>query len=123
MMVRPGGVIILATPCPEGLSPVHTDLVDFVGYSSRDIQDRYRRGELTNGVAVALATAWAMVREKAEIITYSTGLSNREIEALGHTRAPSLAWAVDEALRRRGPEAKISVLTHGPDLLPLWAGD
>ena len=122
IMVKQGGTIILATPCPEGISPVHTDLKNFTHFSSREIQDKYRSGELKNGVAVALATAWAMVREKADVITYSTGLSDEEIKALGHTRAESLDWAVREALRRQGPEAKITVLTHAPDMLPVWAG-
>ncbi|UQZ88594.1 hypothetical protein C4J81_04990 [Deltaproteobacteria bacterium Smac51] len=123
IMVKPGGTIILATPCPEGISPVHTDLKNFTHYGSQEIQDKYRSGELKNGVAVALATAWAMVREKASVITYSTGLSDEEITALGHTRAESLNWAVEEALRRQGGEAKISVLTHAPDMLPIWAGE
>ena len=122
IMVKEKGIIILATPCPEGISPVHTDLKTFTRFSSREIQRKYRSGELKNGVAVALATAWAMVREKASVITYSTGLSADEIEALGHIRAESLQWAVDEALRRQGPKAKISVLTHAPDMLPIWAG-
>ncbi|MDR1044495.1 MAG: nickel-dependent lactate racemase [Candidatus Adiutrix sp.] len=122
IMVKPGGSIILTTPCPEGLSPVHTELKNFTHFSSREIQDKYRAGELKNGVAVALATAWAMVREKASIITYSPGLSDEEIRALGHSRAAGPDQAVAEALRRQGPEAKISVLTHAPDLLPIWAG-
>lgn len=123
MMVKPGGVIILATPCPEGISPVHTDLKNFTRFGSREIQEKYRTGEIKDGVAAALATAWAMVREKASVITYSTGLSVEEIAALGHTRAESLEWAVQEALRRMGPQAKISVLTHAPDMLPIWGGD
>lgn len=121
-MVRPGGVIVIATPCPEGISPVHTDLKTFTRFSSQEIQRKYRSGELSNGVAVALATAWAMVREKASVMTYSTGLSPEEVEALGHTRAESLQWAIDEAIRLQGPQAKISVLTHAPDMLPIWAG-
>jgi len=28
-------------------------------------------------------------------------------------------WAVDEALRQEGPHARVAVLTHAPDLLPL----
>ncbi len=121
IMVKPGGTIILATPCPEGLSPVHRDLINFTHFSSREIQDKYRAGELKNGVAVALATAWAMVREKASIITYSPGLSDEEVAALGHTKALSLQGAVEDALTRQGPEAKISVLTHAPDMLPIRA--
>ena len=70
-------------------------------------------------MAVALAMAWAMVREKASVITWSTGLTAADIEALGHTRAESLDWAVGEALRRQGPSALVTVLTHAPDMLPL----
>ena len=121
IMVKPGGVIILATPCPEGISPVHTDLVEFTALGSREIYDGYRQGRLKNGVAVALAMAWAMVREKASVITWSPGLKPEETEALRHTRAESLDWAVEEALRRQGPKARISVLTHAPDMLPLRA--
>ena len=121
MMVKPSGTIILATPCPEGLSPVHQDLKSFARFSSREIQDKYRSGQLKNGVAVALATAWALVREKASVITYSPGLSDEEIEALGHTRAVSLQEAVAKALERQGSEAIISVLTHAPDMLPIRA--
>lgn len=123
MMVKQGGTIILATPCPEGISPVHTDLKTFTHFSSQQIQDKYRAGELKNGVAVALATAWAMVREKANIITYSTGLSDEEVTALGHTRAESLEWALAEAFKRQGPKARVSVLTHAPDMLPIWGGE
>ena len=123
IMVKPGGVIILATPCPEGISPVHTDLVEFTALGSREIYDGYRQGRLKNGVAVALAMAWAMVREKASVITWSPGLKPEETGALRHTRAESLDWAVEEALRRQGPKARISVLPHAPDMLPLRAAN
>lgn len=121
MMVKPGGVIIAATPCPEGISPVHTDLVNFTSWSSREIKDAYRSGRLKNGVAAALAIAWAQVREKARIITYSPGLSAEEKLALGHTDAPDLAFAIKEALADQGPDAVISVLTHAPEMLPFRA--
>ncbi len=34
-MVRPGGTIIVCTPAPEGVSPVHTDLLDYTAWSSQ----------------------------------------------------------------------------------------
>lgn len=118
-MVRPGGVIVLATPAPEGVSPVHTDLLDYTAWPSAAIKAAYREGRLRNGVAAALATAWAMVREKAEVITFSPGIPAEHKERLGHTHAPSLQWAVEEALRRRGRAARLTVLTHAPDMLPV----
>ncbi len=120
-MVQPGGTIIVATPAPEGISPVHTDLLDFTAWSSAEIKGAYARGELQNGVAAALATAWALVREKAPVILYSPGIPEADKIRLGHTHAPSLDWAVEEAIRRQGPRCRITVLTHAPDMLPVPA--
>lgn len=118
-MVKPGGTIVICTPAPEGVSPVHTDLLDYTGWPSAEIKAAYRTGRLTNGVAAALAIAWALVREKASVITYSPGIPADHKAKLGHTHAPSVQWAVDEALKRQGPNARVTVLTHAPDLLPL----
>lgn len=118
-MVRPGGTIIVCTPAPEGVSPVHTELLEFTAWPSTDIKAAYREGRLKNGVACALAIAWAMVREQASVITYSPGIAPEHKAALGHTHAPSMAWAVEEALRRQGPGARLSLLTHAPEMLPI----
>ncbi|MEN8809058.1 MAG: nickel-dependent lactate racemase [Desulfobacterales bacterium] len=121
-MVRPGGTIIVCTPAPEGVSPVHTELLDFTAWPSDRIRDAYRRGNIKNGVATALAMAWAMVREKASIITYSPGIPVEDKTRLGHIHAPDIQWAIEKALRRQGPKARISVLTHAPDTLPIAPG-
>lgn len=118
-MVKPGGTIIIATPAPEGVSPVHTELLDFTAWPSQDIKAAYREGRLKNGVACALAIAWAMAREHASVITYSPGITPEEKVALGHTHAPTLFWALEEALRRQGPDARLSILTHAPEMLPI----
>jgi nickel-dependent lactate racemase len=121
-MVRPGGVIVLCTPAPEGVSPVHTDLLDYTAWPSAEIKAAYREGRIKNGVAAALAVAWAKVRETAQVITFSPGIPPEHKARLGHTHAPSLQWAVDEALRRQGPHARLAVLTHAPDMLPVPQG-
>jgi nickel-dependent lactate racemase len=121
-MVRPGGVIVVCTPSPEGVSPVHADLLDYTAWPSAEIKNAYRAGRITNGVAAALAVAWAKVREKAQVITFSPGIRPEHKARLGHTHAPSLQWAVDEALRRQGRHARLAVLTHAPDMLPIAEG-
>jgi nickel-dependent lactate racemase len=121
-MVRPGGTIIVCTPAPEGVSSVHTELLDFAAWPSAKIRAAYRRGDLKNGVATALAMAWAMVREKASVITYSPGIPADDKTRLGHIHAPDIQWAIEEAFRQQGPKARISVLTHAPDTLPIGPG-
>ncbi len=119
-MVKPGGIIVVCTPAPEGVSPVHTDLLQYTGWPSAAIKAAYRSGRLTNGVAAALAIAWALVREKASVINYSPGIPADHKAKLGHIHAPSVQWAVDEALMQQGKSARVTVLTHAPDLLPIF---
>ena len=118
-MVKPGGTIVVCTPAPEGVSPVHTDLLQYTGWSSAEIKSDYRSGRLSNGVAAALAIAWARVREKAFVINYSPGIPPDHKAKLGHIHAPSLQWALDEGLKRQGKNARVAVLTHAADLLPV----
>lgn len=118
-MVKPGGTIVVCTPAPEGVSPVHSDLLDYTAWPSAEIKSAYRSGRLRNGVAAALAVAWALVREKASVINYSPGIPPDHKARLGHIHAPTLQWAIDEALRRRGQNARVAVLTHAPELLPV----
>jgi nickel-dependent lactate racemase len=121
-MVRPGGSIILCTPAPEGVSPVHRELLEYTAWSSERIRDAYRRGELENGVAAALAVAWAMVREKAQVIMVSPGISPGDKVRLGHIHAPDVPAALEMAFKSQGPAARVAVLTHAPDLLPIKIG-
>lgn len=118
-MVRPGGTIIVCTPAPEGVSPVHTDLLDYTSWASEEIQKGYRDGRIKNGVAAALAAAWAMAREKGSVIMYSPGIPAKDKHRLGHTHADSIEDAIAEAFRRQGPDAQLTVLTHAPDMLPI----
>lgn len=118
-IIRPGGTIIVCTPAPEGVSPVHTDLLDYTAWSSAEIQMGYRDGRIKNGVAAALAAAWAMVREKASIIMYSPGIPADHKARLGHSHADTIEEAVALALKRQGSDARLTVLTHAPDMLPI----
>ena len=118
-MVRPGGTIILCTPAPEGVSPAHEGILEYAGWSSKRIREAYGNGAIDDGVAAALAIAWAMVREKADVITCSPGIPEEHKARLGHTHAPGIEWALEEAFRRNGPDAHVAVLTHAPEMLPL----
>lgn len=121
-MVKPGGTIIVTTPCPEGVSPVHTSLLNFTAWSSAEIEAAYRRGVIKSGVAAALAVAWAKVREKAPVILVSPGIPDEDARRLGFTPASDINAALAEAFRRQGEDARVAVLTHAPDTLPLPVG-
>lgn len=120
-MVKNSGTIIIVTPAPEGVSRVHAGILKFSSRSSTDTERAYRGGEIKSGVATALAVAWARVREKASVIMVSPGISAEEKAKLGFTHADNIEGALKEALARQGPYARVSVLTHAPDTLPIKA--
>jgi len=120
-MVKNSGTIIIVTPSPEGISRVHTDLLNFTSRSSMEIEHAYRRREIKSGVTTALAVGWAKVREKNSVIMVSPGISAEEKAKLGFTHAQDIESALKEAFGRHGSYARVSVLTHAPDMLPIKA--
>ena len=120
-MVKNSGTIIIVTPSPEGISRVHTDLLNFTSRSSMEIEHAYRRREIKSGVTAALAVGWAKVREKNSVIMVSPGISAEEKAKLGFTHAQDIESALKEAFGRHGSYARVSVLTHAPDMLPIKA--
>ena len=109
-MVKQGGTIIISTPSPEGVQPgarprppeIHLLAFrkDKGSLSQRRTQKRGRCGP-GHGLGHG--------REKAGVITYSPGIPKEDKALLGHTHAPSIQWALEEAFRRQGSSARVAV--------------
>jgi nickel-dependent lactate racemase len=122
LAVKAGGIIIIVTPCEEGVAQTHCDILDITCHPSHRIRDMVSAGRLQDEVAAALAIAWAQVKEREEVFIASHGISESEAGKLGFSYFASAQSALDEALRRKGPNAKVAVLTHAPDMLPIVRG-
>jgi hypothetical protein len=59
------------------------------------------------------------MRRRANISLVSDGISKEEADALKFGKFASLDEAVAAALHRHGPDARVAVLTHAPDMLPV----
>ena len=119
LAVRKGGTIIVVTPCPEGVSVTHRDMLNFTALDAEEIQNLIDQGTIDDVVSGALALAWAKVRRRASVSLVSDGISDEEARALGFTPFASLDDAVGAALRRHGSQAKVTVLTHASETLPI----
>lgn len=117
--VREGGTIIVVTPCPEGVSVTHAEMLEFAGLAPEEVDARVKEGKIRDGVAAALAMAWGMVRSRARASLVSDGIAPEEARALGFLPFGSVEEALEEALQHHGSEAKVTVLTHAPDTLPV----
>jgi nickel-dependent lactate racemase len=121
LCVRPGGDIIIVTPCPEGVSATHADLLKFAGQSRQGIDAAIRAGKIHDLTAGALALAWACTRERARVCLMSEGISAAEAAALGFGHAASIEEALAQARQRHGADSSITVLPYAPDTLPILA--
>lgn len=122
MAVKPGGTIIVVTPCPEGVSVMHPDMLSVTGLEAEQIEGLIESGQIADVVSGALALAWAKVRRNAQVSLVSGGIGPEEARALGFTPYAAVTDALAAAFRRHGPDAKVTVLTHAPDSLPIFNG-
>jgi nickel-dependent lactate racemase len=118
-VVKDGGTIIAVAPCYEGVSVSHPDIVDYMARSSDVIYQQLEDGSIQNVVAGAVAMAWVRLRERVHITLVSDGVGPDVTRAIGFDYHRTVDEALTAALDRYGPEAKVVVLTHAPDMLPI----
>ena len=119
LAVKAGGTIILATPCYEGVAVTHSEMVDITCHSSECLKRMVDNKEMHDEVAAALAIAWAQVKERETVYIVSSGIQSGDAKKLGFTPFESLQAALDSALEKHGKNARVTVLTHAPDMLPI----
>ena len=121
LMVRPGGTIIVVTPCPEGVAVTHPEVLEYSAQPADVLLRRYENNEIADRVAASLAVAWARVRDHARVVLVSDGIASHEAAALGFDTAPDVETALAVVARKAGAAPRVGVLTHAPDTLPLVA--
>jgi len=119
LAVRPGGVVILVTPCPHGVSDEHPE-VERVGYHGlEDVKARVARKEITDLVAAAhLVHVGRVICDRAQGIMVSPGIGPVAQRSLGLIPARTPQEALELALAMLGQDSKVVVLRHGGDVLP-----
>lgn len=118
LAVKAGGIVIVATPCYEGIAPMHCRMVEMTPYGSKQLRQKVAARELEDEVGAALAIAWAQVKEREEVWMVSDGICPEEVGKLGFRHFGSVQEALDAALAVKGSSARVTVLTHAPDMLP-----
>jgi nickel-dependent lactate racemase len=110
-VVAPGGIIVVAAACEDGLPGD--------GAFARILAEATEPDELVRLRGPGQVDAWqaqvlGRVLAQAEIWIYSEGLTDDSARAAMLCPVDDLDAAVAEALARRGPGARLCVLPHGP---------
>jgi len=120
LAMRPGGVVILVTPCPHGVSDEHPE-VGRLGYRGfREVQALLGLQVITDRVAAAhLAHVGRVIVDKGRGIMVSPGIAPLTQRQLGFEHAASPQQALQQAFALLGPDSKVVVLRQGGNVMPV----
>jgi len=117
-VVRPGGAIIIATRCSDGI-PEH-------GLYGKILRESASPGELLARICAPdfleqdqwQAHIQALIQRKAEIYVRSDGLSDDQIRAALLRPCRRVEETIDRLLEKCGRAARICVMPEGPQTIP-----
>ncbi len=120
LAVRKGGVVILVTSCPEGISVSHPEVLELGYQTFEEVDQKVRRGAIKKlTVAAHLVHVGRVIKERAKGILVSPGISKEEAERLGFIYARDPQEALDIAFSHLSRDAKVAVLQRGGEILPV----
>jgi len=120
LALKPDGVLILVSPCTEGVSAEYPKIID-IGYRPfSEIENMVKNGELKNlTLAAHLAHVGRVIRGKRTGILVSPGIPKNIAEKLGFYYAKTVQDALELALKIKGNDAKVVVIKNGGSLMPI----
>jgi nickel-dependent lactate racemase len=125
LVVKRGGDILLASPCPESytLTEEHVETqARLRGLPAKLVLKEAMRLGITDGAGVNATTFMARIKELAFVQAFSPGITDYDMDILGLERATSIQDGLRRAFERQGAGARVTVITHGGDTLPVWQG-
>jgi nickel-dependent lactate racemase len=122
-VVKPGGTIICAAECRDGI-PSHGPYGEILASRSspRELL------EMITTPGYARADQWqvqiqAQIQLKASVLVKADCLSDQQIEKAHFTPVHDVSAAIGDALREAGPAATLCLLPNGPQTIPYLRSD
>lgn len=120
LAVREGGVVIVITPCPHGVSAEHPEVEQLGYHTFAEVKAMVDKKRISDLVAAAhLVHVGRVICDRARGIMVSPGISAEVQAHLGFESASTAQGALEMALNIAGTNAKVAVLRHGGDVLPI----
>jgi nickel-dependent lactate racemase len=121
LVVKDGGVIILASPCYEGIGE-HGEFGKLLQHDYKTIEGMLARNEIQDRVGAAAALAVALVSARAEIYLVTDTITDRQAAQMKLAYYATVQEALNAALAAQGDGAQVTVLHEATELLPLRGG-
>jgi hypothetical protein len=108
---------VLLSPCPDRVSPTHSDLREKAKIGYEGVLELVSNGESEDMVAAGALLLHSQILEKVDVICFSDGLRASDKEALGFSHASSPQEALEMAKAKHGRNSKVGILKCG-EILP-----
>lgn len=118
LVVKKGGIIILASPCYEGVGE-HGEFIDLLQYNYQEIENLLESGKVKDRIGAAAALAVALVIETAEIWLVTKNISDEQAKRINMNKFNDIQEAVNRALKRKGTRSKVTVMHEATEILPI----
>lgn len=117
--VRRGGTIILATPCPEGISAEHPEVEEHGYVCVEEVVQQVANGHFRDLTAATHICGASRVLEHAHCVVVSPGIGPDRGARAKLPVGLSAQQALWEAFRRHGEDASVAILEHAADTFPI----
>jgi len=116
-LLHDGGLLILLSPCPEGVGP-HPSFMDYIASEDPEgLIAKARKGEVDPKqiLPLAVGAAVAKIRKRVKIAVVSDGIGWREIKRARLLPFENVQMAIEYGLSQYGEKARISLVPVGGD--------
>jgi nickel-dependent lactate racemase len=117
LIVKSGGIIILVSPCLEGIGE-HGTFSELMFQDYDSIKNLLDENKIKDRISAAAALAVALVRQRAKLWLVCKGVTDLEAQKMGCRLFSDVQSAVDAALEINS-DLKISILPNACEVLPL----
>ncbi len=118
LAVKPGGTIVMFSPCWEGASKEHPELEKHGYLYPSRAEAMMESGELKDLCAIAAMLHVGKILEKMRVIVYTVGLTRKQTETLGFEYARDPQEAVEMALRGAGSSPEVLAFKRAAEIVP-----
>jgi len=119
LVTRPGGAIILVSPCPEGVAPQFPEYLEYGFRNPARLMHLAEAGVIPSKVGAMTMVYVARILERFRGYLVSPGLSREETEQMNFRHAATVQQALAAARAETGPSPRIAVIRYGGEILPL----
>jgi lactate racemase len=123
LALKRGGVLVLVSPCPEGVSAEFPEIPE-IGYRPfGEVKALVESGALRDlTLAAHLVHGGRVIADKGTGILVSMGIDAETASRLGFRYAATPQRALELALELKGSSATVAVLRHGGEIMPVLGG-